>query len=221
MTEPGPVPLSLPENPEPGQLPLPGFSTPPEVKLPRPDSRPCRLPAASDSQKIVASGAAEQDRALEHQLVFIVSNLEFCRAQISEQETRPQPADILTIATAMVDQVEGGAAKRLGSRADPQALEKAQARASAFHASVQTFSREVGSPSLWQTLVGFFRKSTLTEKERQQRFRQLTGGLVEVLDNFFQVYKTAFHAPEAADSWAQTYTIFLTDLIQVLDRLHY
>jgi hypothetical protein len=121
----------------------------------------------------------------------------------------------------MVNQVAEGAERRLGPQADKQALDKAQARVAAFHDSVRAFSAKFGSPSVFKAFLNLFRKSTATEEERQRGFRQVTGSLVEVLDSFFQLYKGAFQAPEAAEAWAQTYTIFLNDLIQVLDRLHY
>jgi hypothetical protein len=218
MPDSGTVPLSLPENPRPDERPAQPSSCPPGSGVRRPDSRPSKLP---DAQKIVASGAVEKDQALEQKLVGIVSNLEYCRAQLSEHENRPQAAEVLPILTAMVNQVAGGVERRVGPQADRQTLDKALAKASAFHDAIRTFSDQFGSPSLFKAIFKLFRKSTATEEERQQRFRQVTGSLVEVLDSFFQVYQSAFQSPQTAEAWAQTYAIFLNDLIQVLDRLHY
>src|SRR5262249_43822963 len=104
---------------------------------------------------------------------------------------------------------------------DRAALARALAKAEAFQNSVRDLEREFGGTSVWRAFTRLFRKSPVTEEDRRQRFRQATGSLVDVLDSFFALSKNAFHSPEAGESWAQTSAVFLADLIQVLDRLHY
>jgi hypothetical protein len=212
MADSGQLPLAVPE---------PGLPLPAEGRFPRPDGRPSKPPPLSDTARIVASDAAEKDRALERRLVSILSNLEYCRAQIAEEQPRPQPGEILPVLTAMAEQVVDGAENRLRDRADQEALTRALAKADAFKGAVRDLAAEFGGLSVWKAIARLFGKSRSTEEDRRRRFRQATGSLVDVLDSFFALYKSAFHAPEAADSWAQTYTVFLADLIQVLDRLHY
>src|SRR5262245_20372691 len=184
---------------------------PAEVPLP---------PGVSESQDRrpgVAEPMNDQDQALQSHLVLLLSTLEQHRARLDKAFFKGDPAEVLDLARAMVDEVVK-AAERLGT-ADGDALAAALADAGNLFPTLDRVRKEL-EPSLVRSVLAVFGKSRTSPDQKRREFRRALTDTFRVLETFLGLFRGDFQSETAAQEWGQASGLFLHDLARLVPEVN-
>jgi hypothetical protein len=156
----------------------------------------------------------EQDMRLESELVLLVSQLDYVRTLLDESIAQRSPGAILQSSVEMLKTVCAFAEQYPEADAGGATLGKARETLT----WMQQLERQVNESGL-QSFLGMFRKRTFTATECQRLFGQVRVAVPDLIGQFCTLFSTAFHSPETARQWTQTYGLFLADLTNSFSKL--
>ena len=172
----------------------------------------------SAARKPVAPAPApeelEQDMRLENELVLLVSQLDYVRGVLDEPGTQRNPRVSLPVVIELLKTVCAFAERYPEADAGGATLGKAQETLK----WIRPLERQINEGGL-QSLWNLFRKPTFSAAECRRLFGQVRTEVPDLIEQFFTFFSTAFHSPDTARQWTQTYGVFVTDLKNTFSKL--
>jgi len=159
------------------------------------------------------SPSLSPDMALGHDLVLLLSKLEFLRVQLGTLKNGKQFEQALPCLRHMLEAAQLVADTNL----EADAAAEPRRAAAELTTALEELQKDY-QPSSLTRLVGLFRKAELTSKQKKA-FRKAANHCLEVLADLFDVFGSRFAAPAAAEEWAQTAQVFQAQLRCDVDQL--
>jgi hypothetical protein len=160
----------------------------------------------------------EQDVDLERDLVLLLSKLDQFRSRLADAQVQCRASLALQIILTMLDEVTDFTEQSLKTREDAKEGQEQLAQAGELYLVVQELLKQL-TPGALQSFISFFGKPATDHGKLSHDFRQVTRGLVKVLEGFFVLFQDYFQVPASSTEWNEAHRLFLADLGPVIDRL--
>ncbi len=158
------------------------------------------------------------DEELEYQIINLLSQLEFSRAQIAEWKTRRRPFIVLEVLAKMVNSLAAFTETSLKNKG--RALEQTITLTADHYPSVRLL--QVRNNRLQPAvIVTLYRNWSAGKTDRRDMFTGIVQGIVEIMESYFIYITSSFHSAETADQWRDTCLQFLEELTTALQKVKF
>jgi len=171
-------------------------------------------------EKMLSAAEIEQDNVLENGLILFLSRLEQARAELDDENGHRRPILALQNLTEMVNHAIAFSEERLDAEASDISLAEAMDRTGDTYPRarlLQICDNRLSAQAVSNLYNGWIGDSV----GRQETFRQVALGLVNVLESYIELFIDRFRSSSAADLWRETCNTFLSGLIQVVERTQF
>jgi len=173
----------------------------------------------------------QQDQTLEKDLVLLLSQFEqikmrMCRvsrmerimAGFSRRAKKRRALLALELLPKMINDVAFFSEEHLEVGANTDKLARALVRAGDMFPRARLLQAENNRLSA-ATIITLYDNWTADAAGRQHTFHDVSRGMVDVLETYFSMFITCFHAPHTAEQCREACNVFITDLNTAIDEI--
>lgn len=159
-------------------------------------------------------GAAdEKDGALLGELVLLLSNLEFLRAQLAALPEHGRSSEAMHLMSLMMDEAVAVAERHQASEWAGDAAALVLAEVGTFYTAAQAVRKAAGASGV-RSLWGLLRSGEDSTAAREM-YSQTCNQFLEVLTAVLRLFDAEFKLPGPAKEWDQARSVFLDELKKV------
>jgi len=173
----------------------------------------------------------QQDQNLEKDLIMLLSQFEqikmrMCRvgrfekimAGFSQRAKKRRAQLALELLSKMINDVVLFSEEHLEAGANTDKLARALVRAGDMFPRARLLQAESNRLSA-STIITLYENWTADAAGRQHTFHDVSRGMVDVLETYFSMFITCFHAPQTAEQCREACNVFIIDLSAAVDEI--
>lgn len=172
---------------------------------------------SANGRRMLSEAELEHDSAFENDMIVLLSELEFLRAQLEEKKARTQPSLALKVLSEILNRVVALSDQPGDGRADLESLEEILAmtgRSVPGARMVRTSGNQVSEDT-----VSEFARLKIDRRARLEAFQQIAEALTIVTESYLARLTERFRSGPVADQWRETYRAFLEELNQAIENV--
>jgi hypothetical protein len=169
---------------------------------------------------ILTQAEVEQDGILENDLILLLSRLEQLMAQLGEKKIQKRPPAALELLAELVNQVIKYYEGIPKADANRGSLVKALMQAGDVYQQARILQAQYNRLSV-QTAVNLYHSWAGDPNDRRYMFRQISRGMIHVLESYFSLFTIYFQSLAMRDQWKETYSVFIYDLTRAVDKVQF
>ena len=177
-------------------------------------------PGFIEGERPPSKSESNLDRVLETDLLALLTDAERPMNQLRARRNRRRPTQALRILEDLVNQILDGAQTipRAGMKLVSlmAVLEEANAQQPMLRLAF-AMDKQLSL----KTAINLYDIWADGDADRRHTFRQLSRGMVLVLEIFFRRFEAYFLSPRVAAGWRETYHVFLLELTKELDEVEF
>lgn len=169
--------------------------------------------ATATAPKQLTAEDTAHDSRLENEFIMLLSSLEQARCRLADKGTLKRPASVLQILVEMANDTISGTTDALAGGNRLESLKVILSQVARQFPTAQTLPLQ--NERLSATLiVNLF--NSVDKKIRQQFFSDTCRGIVCVMDAHFTHVTSRFRSAKVGEGLKEAYSLFLTDLNEVV-----
>jgi hypothetical protein len=161
-----------------------------------------------------------QDQDFENDLIHLLSNLEYTRAQLVQRKIRRHPEEALAHLAGMINDVTTFIEEHLPALVNTNALENALNQAWELYPQARLLQPEHHRLSP-QTVQNLYNSWKGNPTGRKQTFSQVALGMVDVLETYASHLVDHFNATTMTEQWRETCGVFIRELKHGLQQIRF
>jgi hypothetical protein len=184
------------------------------------DEQQAREAAEAQGKEVLSPAEIKQDSAMENELILLLSKLEQMQVRLANEKAKKQSALALQMVTEMVNQVVVFSETWLDRETNADSLAKALAKAGDVCPAARLLQVQHNRLSV-EIVSKLYSSWSGDMADRQQMFHEIAQSMLDVLETYFSLFTARFRSSSVADQWRETCGIFLADLTQMIDKIHF
>ncbi len=174
---------------------------------------------AVSTPKVLTRAQKKADEILGYQLINLLSNLEFSRAEMGEWQNRKRPYIALQTLASMINQITTFTDKEW-AEPTPLPLKQIITQVEEKYPSIRLLqhSQNRVHPDVVVTL---YRNWSAKKAARRQMFSGMARGFIEIMDIYAEHIISSFHSKKIAQQWRETSRSFIKEVTAVIDKFKF